>query len=54
MPPIGSAEILAEESDASEYCWGEGLEPDGLIGVPPSAGGRYTSLTPPCEPTIGR
>lgn len=42
MPHIGSAEILAEESDASEYCWGEGYEDPH----------RYRGLTEPCENTV--
>jgi hypothetical protein len=43
----------AEAADASEFSWGAGLEPSSVRGKPPSEGGRYTGLSPECEPRVG-
>ncbi len=42
----------AMDSEASEFSWGSGLEPERLRGAPPSEGGRYRGTSPPCENRI--
>lgn len=37
---------------SSEYGWGPGLVPKGLENAPPSEGGLYSGLTPPCGPHV--
>lgn len=52
-PPIGSAQRLAaEENDATELSWGNGLVPPGLENAPPSEGGMYQGVSPPQPPRI--
>lgn len=41
------------ESEPSEFCWGEGLEPPSVRGKPLSAGGMYRGLAPEQPPTVG-
>lgn len=48
--PLDMAEL---DSNASEFSWGEGLEPASVRGKPPREGGRYRGTTPDCEPVIG-
>lgn len=38
---------------ASEFSWGDGLEPASVRGKPPLEGGRYTGLSPDCPNQIG-
>ena len=41
------------DTGASEFSWGDGLEPPHLRGAPVSDGGRYTGLTPDCPNQVG-
>lgn len=41
------------DGEASEFCWGEGMEPPSVRGRPPSEGGIYRGTTPDCDPIIG-
>ncbi len=41
------------DSNASEYSWGPCLSPKSRENAPPSDGGMYSGLTPPCDPQIG-
>lgn len=50
---IGVAFRRMEESELSEFGWGEGLDPPGVEGSPPSQGGRYRGTSPPCDYNIG-
>jgi hypothetical protein len=38
---------------ASEFSWGDGLEPQSVRGKPPSEGGMYKGLSPDCAPQVG-
>lgn len=40
------------DSSASEFSWGEGLEPASVRGKPPLEGGRYRGTSPPCDRQI--
>ena len=40
------------DPDASEFSWGEGLEPPLLRGKPPNEGGRYRGTSQLCEKHI--
>jgi hypothetical protein len=48
--PLDSDEL---DSEASEFSWGDGLEPKSVRGKPPSEGGRYRGTTPDCGSHIG-
>ena len=48
--PLDMDEI---DSEASEFSWGDGLDPKSVRGKPPSEGGRYRGTSPACDPTIG-
>lgn len=48
--PLDMSEL---DSSASEFSWGEGLEPASLRGKPPVDGGRYRGTSPDCKPQIG-
>lgn len=41
------------DAEASEMSWGPGLVLKGFEFAPPSEGGMYSGLTPPCDPQIG-
>lgn len=41
------------DTGASEFSWGDGLEPAAVRGLPPSEGGRYRGQTPDCPNQIG-
>lgn len=52
--PLGKAyERMARDRGAGEFSFGGGLVPPDKEGLPPSAGGRYSGQSPPCEPTVG-
>ena len=48
--PLDVAEL---DSHASEYSWGEGLEPADLRDAPPSEGGRYRGQSDEGPPQVG-
>jgi hypothetical protein len=41
------------EPDASEFSWGEGLEPKSVRGKTVAEGAMYRGQSPPCDPIIG-
>lgn len=41
------------DTGASEFSWGDGLEPAAVRGLSPSEGGRYTGVSPDCPNQIG-
>lgn len=41
------------DTGASEFSWGDGLEPVSVRGKPPLEGGRYRGKTPDCPNQVG-